>query len=352
MNVWLFFLLLFFFQRLAFFFCFIEMFYAVFFFVSFIFFHVLWQEFENVIKSDDKDKNTIGMTDDGIKQIYEKNRFMSVLKIIFYNHDGTISWMECYCSKTVYVLLILLCQYKWQQQQMGRKTTKKKNQEKCKDTDSKNANKQNRNGDGALYFNQCIFSSINILLKALNKFLNNVKHYESKKDGNATLRCVDVKLKTGNTYNIVIELQFLLISILVLIKTGHHLHLLFGCESFFKLSLLFIWTQLLNYKKKLLVLYQTASNFFKWIHAIVVMLAVIVHQIHVGIIQMIFLCPLFSLRHFSGVMNEFFPCAFVFDVIIVYEKKRKDKTMCCSADIFVVFFQFCFCFCFVCVVWK
>lgn len=85
--------------------------------------------------------NTYNDVNDGREQMHEKNCWMNVLKLIFYNADGTLNWMECYCLKTGNVLLILSshafyckfiqqCQYEWQKQQIKLKTTKKKKSRK------------------------------------------------------------------------------------------------------------------------------------------------------------------------------------------------------------------------------
>lgn len=106
--------------------------------------------------------------------------------------------------------------------------------------------------------------------------MNTGEHYESgnldtnvkctnmfNMDGNVALQYVDVKLKAGNANSIVIEIQFLLISML---------------------------TQLSHYEKQLFVPCETASNVFKSIHTITRLSEMVVQLIHVEMIQRVFLC--------------------------------------------------------------
>ena len=155
-----------------------------------------------------------------------------------------------------------------------------------------------------------------------------------------------MKLKTVNTDNVVVEIQFLLVSILVFTKTRHRLHLLLGCESFFKLSLLFICARRLDYdEKQLFVSRETTCNFLKLIDTIAIMAEIIVQHIHVKIIQMIsFASIILFVPFFSGIMKEFFLFFMflcVFDSLLDVTKREKIKQHC-SVDIFIVFGHFVF----------
>ena len=118
-----------------------------------------------------------------IKHKNEENNFMNVLKIMYYDSDCK----QWFYFKSLNTLSIIFCDIVyfdmkqldvWQKQCVKAKT-KNKLQEKRKDTENNRKEQKNRNG--ASYFNQCVlkYNRINAILNGFNTFLGKVECYES-----------------------------------------------------------------------------------------------------------------------------------------------------------------------------